>query len=144
MQGVVSPTLGAAAAATTPPENEEEACARNAHAEAARRRKARERKQKTLMKHDFKAYVKGGFERPYVCSYPGCDQAFQRPYTLKVHEKSHEAFENYHKYKKQAQLFYDADSHTLVMENMKHYIESTSLPPIIQRQLNQMGASSGV
>ena len=87
----------------------------------------------TLYTTDFQAYVKNGFERPYVCS--KCNQAFSRAYTLKVHEKSHETFSNYHLFKSKPQLFLDDDKETLVMENMRKYIHDISLPPVIQQDL---------
>ena len=87
----------------------------------------------TLYTTDFQAYVKNGFERPYICS--KCNQAFSRAYTLKVHEKSHETFSSYHMFKSKQQLFLDDDKETLVMENMRKYIHDISLPPVIQQDL---------
>ena len=55
-------------------------------------------------KKDFEARVRAGFERPFKCKYPGCNEAFSRAYTLKIHEKSHKVFGNYHKWKKEPQL----------------------------------------
>ena len=96
--------------------------------------------QATLRTRDFTAYVKGGFERPFVCAH--CNQAFSRAYTLKVHEKTHETFKSYHMFKTQPQLFLDDAKHELVLENMKKYVSSISLPPLIQAELNTLANTS--
>lgn len=98
------------------------------------KRKKKPSKPKNLFSTDFTAYVKNGFERPYVCSQ--CNQAFHRMYTLKIHERSHDAFGNYHKFKSEPQLFLDDDQHELVLANMRKYVSSISLPPLIQEQLD--------
>lgn len=90
---------------------------------------------------DFTAYVKSGFERPFVCAH--CNQSFSRAYTLKIHEKSHETFKNYHKFKSEPQLFLDDDRHEEVLSNMRKYVKDISLPPLIMSQLEKLGAASG-
>jgi len=90
---------------------------------------------------DFTAYVRSGFERPFACSH--CNQSFSRAYTLKIHEKSHETFKNYHKFKSEPQLFLDDDKHEEVLANMRKYVEDISLPPLIRNQLEKLGAASG-
>lgn len=104
---------------------------------AGKRKKSR-RSTPYVPKPDFEAYVRGGFQREFVCSYPNCNQAFHRQYTLKVHEKSHENFEYYHQYKNNAQLFLDDDSDHLVRENTMRYINATSLPPVAQQHLDKL------
>ena len=100
----------------------------------SKKRKKKNKPSKNLFSTDFTAYVQNGFERPYVCS--KCNQAFHRMYTLKIHERSHDAFGNYHKFKSEPQLFLDDDKHELVLANMRKYVSSISLPPLIQEQLD--------
>ena len=88
------------------------------------------RKARLLM-HDFEARVRAGFERPFKCRFDGCNQAFSRAYTLKIHEKSHKLFGNYHKWKKDPQLFLDKDKETMAKEAHDLAESRTILPPIV-------------
>lgn len=71
-----------------------------------------------------------------MCSHPHCGQSFTREMTLRVHERSHEAYADYHRFKQLPQLVLDADSRAMVMENTRRYLASTSLPPLAQQQLD--------
>lgn len=95
-------------------------------------------KRRLLFSRDFQVRVMTGFERPYVCRYPGCRMQFSRAYTMKVHEKSHTLFSNYHKFKKQPQLFLDGDSAALKEERQAREVASWSLPPLVQGDLDQL------
>lgn len=86
-----------------------------------------------------------GFDRPFVCKFPNCGQSFSRLYTLKVHEKSHVRFENYHKFKRNPQLFYDGDLAALQAERDIELANRSSLSgPVMQQldNLSRMSASS--
>lgn len=92
-------------------------------------------KKNSLYKRDFEAKLRSGFERPFACQYRGCHQAFSRLYTLKVHEKSHELFSDYHIYKKQPQLFYDPDVETIKQELDLQNRSEECLPSLVQQDL---------
>jgi hypothetical protein len=96
-----------------------------------------------FLQRDFIEKVKSGFERPFKCTHPGCGQAFSRNYTLKVHEKSHALFNNYHEFKRQPQLFLDADSSGLIEERIARKEESYALPVLIQDELNVIESRNG-
>ena len=95
-------------------------------------------RKKDFYKQDFEARVRSGFERPFKCKHPGCNEAFSRAYTLKVHEKSHKVFGNYHKWKKQPQLGLDMDKKAMAEEALNLVEERSRLPPIVQAELNKL------
>jgi len=95
-----------------------------------------------MLSHDFEYKVRSGFERPYACSFSGCGEAFSRAYTLKIHEKSHKLFANYHKFRKEPQLFLDADNETTVKDVKAARDARTVLPPLVQADLNQLRKSA--
>ena len=82
------------------------------------------------LRHDFEAKIRSGFERPYRCSHAGCDQAFSRAYSLKVHEKSHSLFPDYHKFRSEAQNFLDLDSKAAEAQVQAAFEARTLLPPV--------------
>ena len=92
-------------------------------------------------KPDFEAHVLGGFVRPYVCSHPGCGQAFSRRYTLDVHVKSHQ-FGRYHAYKKEPMLFFDPDLRTMQTERITFSESKGVLPPLVEDELKLIRAMS--
>lgn len=91
------------------------------------------------LKHDFEAKVRSGFERPYRCSHAGCDQAFSRAYSLKVHEKSHSLFPDYHKFRSEAQIFLDPDKVAAEAHVRAAFEAKTLLPPLgVQEEIYQL------
>ena len=81
----------------------------------------------------------GTFERPYKCLHRGCREAFSRPYTLRMHEKSHLAeFKDYMKYRSDPQYTLDADSATRALEDESRFEMAASLPRYIQKQLDSL------
>lgn len=92
--------------------------------------------RRVLYSRDFEATVRSGFERPYVCSFPGCGQQFSRAYTMKVHKKSHYLFTKYHEFKNQPQLFLDDDVAAFRRENELRAELAWSLPPLVQMELD--------
>jgi len=88
-----------------------------------------------LFRRDFEAKVRSGFERPYTCSHPGCPAAFSRAYSLKVHEKSHELFGGYHKFRHEPQLFLDPDNEGARAAAQAAFEASVSLPPLVQQEI---------
>ena len=94
------------------------------------------------LKHDFEAHVRSGFERPYTCSHPGCDSAFSRAYSLTVHEKSHELFGGYHKFRRQPQLFLDPDVEDVKAAARAAFEASVSLPPLVQQEIYNLRAAA--
>lgn len=99
-------------------------------------------RKKDFYKQDFEARVRAGFERPFKCKHPGCHEAFSRAYTLKVHEKSHKVFGNYHKWKKQPQLGLDMDKKAMAEEALNLVEERSRLPPIVVAELNKLSRLS--
>ena len=67
------------------------------------------------------------FDRPHVCKFEGCGQAFTRLYTLKLHEKSHLMFPDYYKYKRDPMLGYDVDRQQMDAETRARLREFTLL-----------------
>ena len=92
-------------------------------------------------KPDFEAHVRGGFKRPYVCTFPGCDQAFSRQYTLAVHMKGHE-LSGYHKFKKEPLLFLDPDLNQMKQEAAEYKETKVSLPPLVIQEIEKIRALS--
>lgn len=43
-----------------------------------------------------------------MCQYRGCGQAFLHLSTLRAHERTHEQFGEYHRWKRQAQVYRDS------------------------------------
>lgn len=43
-----------------------------------------------------------------MCQYRGCGQAFLHLSTLRAHERTHEHFGEYHRWKRQAQVYRDS------------------------------------
>ena len=97
-----------------------------------------------LLNHDFEAKVRSGFERPYACSHAGCDQTFSRAYSLKIHEKSHELFGNYHKFRNEAQLFLDPDKKMAEAEARAAFDARTLLPPLVQEEIYQLRVAAQI
>lgn len=95
----------------------------------------KKKEKKWIPKPDFETYVYGGFERPYKCSHPGCDQSFSRQYTLNVHEKSH-LFAGYYNYKKDPQLFIDPDLNQMKLERDTCTASRGQLPSMIEGELD--------
>jgi hypothetical protein len=81
------------------------------------------------------------FVRPYVCSYPHCGQSFSRLYTLRVHEKSHVNFPEYHKHKRELKVFLDDDIHAVAGEREQELLNRTSLSQPVLRELDQLSRS---
>ena len=94
--------------------------------------------QADFYKKDFESRVRAGFERPFKCKHPGCNEAFSRAYTLKIHEKSHKVFGNYHKWKKEPQLGLDLDRKAMRAEAINLVEERSRLPPIVQAELKKL------
>lgn len=81
----------------------------------------------------------GSFERPYKCSHVGCAEAFSRPYTLRMHEKSHlEEYRDYMKFRRDPQYALDADSDTQAREDVARFENAVALPQYIQQQLDSL------
>lgn len=81
----------------------------------------------------------GTFERPYKCSHRGCHEAFSRPYTLRMHEKSHLIeYRDYLKYRNNPQYGLDADEETQKNEEKLRFENAVKLPRYIEDQLNHL------
>ena len=89
-------------------------------------------------KQDFEAHVRGGFERPYKCTFPGCNEAFSRQYTLATHMKSHELQQGYHKFKKEPMLFLDPDLEQMKLEAATYHEKQSMLPPLVAQQIDEI------
>ena len=109
--------------------------------EAARNRDSTAAKRARLLMHDFEARVRAGFERPFKCRFEGCTQAFSRAYTLKIHEKSHKLFGNYHNWKRNPQLFLDKDKESMAQEAHELAESRTMLPPIVRADIDALKES---
>jgi hypothetical protein len=82
------------------------------------------------------------YDRPYKCSFDGCNQAFSRVYTLKLHEKSHLMFPDYHRYRHDPMLVFDMDATRMMEDARLRLLTREELPPQVQFEVNQtMGAS---
>jgi hypothetical protein len=99
-------------------------------------------KRARLLMHDFESRVRAGFERPFKCRHKGCDEAFSRAYTLKIHEKSHKLFGDYHRWKKDPQLFLDKDKNAMVQTAHELKESRSLLPPIVQADLQDLRDSA--
>ena len=77
------------------------------------------------------------FDRPYVCKFEGCEQAFSRLYTLKLHEKSHLMFPEYHKYKHDPMLGYDLDREQMEAETRERLLSLENLPSLREQELER-------
>ena len=81
----------------------------------------------------------GTFERPYKCSHRGCNEAFSRPYTLRMHEKSHmSVYKDYVKYRNDPQYVLDADKKTGKKEDLIRFEKATTLPDYVQKELEKL------
>lgn len=81
----------------------------------------------------------GTFERPYKCTHKGCNEAFSRPYTLRMHEKSHLIeFRDYTNYRNNPQYCLDANTDVQRRENETRFNNAAMLPQFIQNQLNTL------
>ena len=89
-------------------------------------------------KQDFESHVRGGFERPYKCTFPGCDQAFSRQYTLATHMKSHELQQGYHSFKREPMLFLDPDMEQMKQEAAEYREKQSMLPPLVIQQIDEI------
>ena len=89
------------------------------------------------------------FERPHKCSFEGCNQAFSRVYTLKLHEKSHLMFPEYHKFRHDPLLAFDADADSMMEEARQKLMTRENLPFLRDLELERtlmlsaQGASDG-
>ena len=101
-----------------------------------------QRKADNPRKHDFEAYVRGGFQRPYVCGVPGCGQAFSRQYTLRVHERSHELYSKYHEYKREAMLGFDPNVKDMAQDLKVKAAHQHQLPPVAQGMVDGVRVSA--
>ena len=93
-------------------------------------------------KQDFESHVRNGFERPHKCTFPGCDQAFSRQYTLATHMKSHEVQQGYHEFKKEPMLFLDPDMEQMKQEAAEYRENQSMLPPLVVQQIEEIRALS--
>lgn len=75
------------------------------------------------------------FDRPHVCKFEGCGQAFTRLYTLRLHEKSHLMFPDYHKYKQDPMLGYDIDRKQMEEETRQRLMSLENLPLLRDQEL---------
>jgi hypothetical protein len=78
------------------------------------------------------------FKHSYMCPHARCGQVFSRLYTYKIHLKSHERFAGYHNYKRQPQLYLDADSSEASGVSEARRVQSVSLPPVIAKEFSTM------
>jgi hypothetical protein len=78
------------------------------------------------------------FKHSYMCTHARCGQVFSRLYTYKIHMKSHERFAGYHNYKRQPQLYLDADSSEASGVTEARRVQSVSLPPMITKEFSTM------
>jgi hypothetical protein len=77
------------------------------------------------------------FDRPHKCSFDGCNQAFSRVYTLKLHEKSHLMFPEYHKFRHDPLLAFDADAENMVQEARQKLMTRENLPLLREIELER-------
>ena len=82
--------------------------------------------------------------RPYVCNEPNCGAAFSRLYTLKIHQKSHTLFSNYHAYKRDPQLYLDPDEIDVKIQKEIEFEKSYSLSDLVLQELNNLEQGYGV
>jgi hypothetical protein len=82
--------------------------------------------------------------RPYICHEPNCGAAFSRLYTLKIHQKSHNLFGNYHTYKRDPQLFLDMDTEEIMVQKSKEFEKSYSLSDLVLQELNNLEQGYGI
>jgi hypothetical protein len=82
--------------------------------------------------------------RPYVCNETNCGAAFSRLYTLKIHQKSHTLFSNYHSYKRDPQLYLDPDEKDLQLQKEREFEQSYSLSDLVLQELNNLEQGYGV
>lgn len=82
--------------------------------------------------------------RPYVCHETNCGAAFSRLYTLKIHQKSHTLFSNYHSYKRDPQLYLDPDEKDLQLQKEREFEQSYSLSDLVLQELNNLEQGYGV
>lgn len=82
------------------------------------------------------------FDRPHVCKFEGCGQAFTRLYTLRLHEKSHLMFPDYHKFKQDPMLGYDIDRRQMEAEARERLMSLENLPLLREQELEQTALTS--
>jgi len=99
-------------------------------------------KQNTRIKYD-KRNIEDG-TRPYICTEPNCGAAFSRLYTLKIHQKSHNLFANYHAFKRDPQLYLDPDTEDILAQKNKEYEKSFSLSDLVLQELDNLEQGYGV
>lgn len=86
------------------------------------------------------------FDRPHVCRVEGCGQAFNRLYSLRLHEKSHLMFPDYHKYKRDPMMGWDEDREQMEAEKRRKLMGLEMLPLLREIELERTvmtGAATG-
>lgn len=81
---------------------------------------------------------KGTYDRPYVCSKPGCLHAFSRLYALRMHERTHAtAFGAYEGYRSAPQYMLDPTAEEQAEADARREARAAALPDFV---LGQLGA----
>jgi hypothetical protein len=81
--------------------------------------------------------LKGTYDRPYVCSKPGCAQAFSRLYALRMHERTHAAgFGAYEDYRAAPQYMLDPTAAEQAEADARREARQAALPDFVLAQLD--------
>lgn len=79
--------------------------------------------------------MESSFDRPFKCSFEGCQERFSRLYTLKIHEKSHIIFPGYYKYKRDPMVAYDATIEDMVKDRSQLIFSRQTLPNAREKEV---------